>query len=113
MSDDPPIDDREADRGGGALLLRTWSDGEALLVRQLLATYGIRCQVVSDVPHSVLPIAVDGLGEIRIVVPASRLDEARGLLADHLRQGLRVIDGDRGRDDDGADDGDVLDDEER
>ena len=71
----------------------TWSDGEAMMVRQLLASYGIPCQVVSDVPHSVLPLTVDGLGEIRIFVPASRFEEARSLLADHLRQGLEVLDG--------------------
>jgi hypothetical protein len=64
-----------------------------MMVRQLLASYGIPCQVVSDVPHSVLPLTVDGLGEIRILVPASRFEEARSLLADHLRKGLEVLDG--------------------
>ena len=73
------------------LLMRTWSDGEALLLRQLLGSYGIPCQVVSDVPHAVFPLSVDGLGEIRILVPASRLDEARSLLADHLRNGLEIV----------------------
>lgn len=89
------------------LLVRTWSDGEALLVRQLLGSYGIPCQVVSDVPHTVLPLSVDGLGEIRILVPASRFDEACSLLADHLRHGLEVVDGGKtpaqGNDDDSGD----------
>ena len=88
------------------LLVRTWSDGEALLVRQLLGSYGIPCQVVSDVPHAVLPLSVDGLGEIRILVPASRLEAARSLLADHLRNGLEIVhDGDTpgsGGEDEGA-----------
>ena len=51
--------------------------------------------MVSDVPHTVLPLTIDGLGEIRILVPASRLREARAVLAEHLRQGLEVIDGGR------------------
>lgn len=89
-----PSSPEEADSAlPNRLLVRTWSDGEALLVRQLLASYGIPCQVVSDVPHTVLPLSVDGLGEIRILVPASRFLEARSLLADHLRQGLEIVDG--------------------
>jgi len=78
---------------GGKLLVRTWNDGEAAMVRQILASYGIPCQVVSDVPHTVLPLTVDGLGEIRILVSAERLDEARELLAEHRRQGLEIVDG--------------------
>jgi hypothetical protein len=79
--------------GGNRLLVRTWSDGEAMLVRQLLESYGIPCQVVSDVPHTVLPLSVDGLGEIRILVPEARAEEARHVLADHLRNGLELVDG--------------------
>lgn len=86
------------DERTNALLLRTWDDGEATLVRQLLASYGIPCQVVSDVPHTVLPIGVDGLGEVRILVAADHLESARALLAEHRRQGLSVLPG--GRDDD-------------
>ena len=80
---------------GGKLLVRTWNDGEAAMVRQILASYGIPCQVVSDVPHTVLPLTVDGLGEIRILVPGERLDEARELLAEHRRQGMELVDGDK------------------
>lgn len=77
-----------SDIGAGVLLMTTWSDAEAEMVRQILATRDIPCQVVSDVPHSVLPISVDGLGELRILVPASRSDEARELLAEYRRGGL-------------------------
>jgi hypothetical protein len=79
--------------GAGVLLMRTWSDTEAALVRQLLEGYGIPCQVVSDVPHTVLPISVNGLGEVRILVPRSRLEEAKNLLADHRRQGMELVSG--------------------
>jgi len=81
------------EHAGNVLLTRTWNDGEAMIVRQLLESRGIPCQVVSDVPHSVLPLTVDGLGEIRILVPAGRLVEARAVLAEQLRQGLEVLDG--------------------
>jgi hypothetical protein len=90
---DPPSSDEEEPSQPIRLVVRTWSDGEALLVRQILESYGIPCQVVSDVPHTVLPLSIDGLGEIRIFVPASRLDEARSLLAEHQREGLEIMDG--------------------
>ena len=82
--------------GPFVLLMRTWSDGEAELIRQLLATAGIPCQVVSDVPHAVLPLTVDRLGEVRVLVPESEADEATDLVAAHLRRGLRLV----GREDD-------------
>ena len=91
--EDPSADETERPSQANRLVVRTWSDGEALLVRQLLESYGIPCQVVSDVPHSLLPLSVDGLGEVRILVPATRVEEARSLLAEHLRQGLEIVDG--------------------
>ena len=91
--EDPSANEAERPTQPNRLVVRTWSDGEALLVRQLLESYGIPCQVVSDVPHTLLPLSVDGLGEIRILVPATRVDEARALLAEHLRQGLEIVDG--------------------
>jgi 8-oxo-dGTP pyrophosphatase MutT (NUDIX family) len=81
-----------------ALLMTTWSDGEAAMVRQILEQSGIPTQVVSDVPHTVLPITVDGLGEVRILVPAERLEEARALLEEHRRfavEGEETRNGDR------------------
>jgi hypothetical protein len=77
---------------GTVLLMKTWSDGEAEIVRHLLDSYEIPCQVVSDVTHALLPIAVDGLGEIRIFVPESSFEEASQLLAEHRRQGLDALD---------------------
>jgi len=103
----PVTSDRERGPGSAfepaALLMTTWNDGEASMVRQILENAGIPVQVVSDVPHTVLPIAVDGLGEVRILVPGRQLEEARALLAEHRRQGLEVVDG--GRDDGPGDEG--------
>ncbi len=51
------------------------------MVRQLLDSHGIRCSVSSQVPHSVIPLSVDGLGEVRIHVSPEALDEARRVVA--------------------------------
>jgi hypothetical protein len=83
-----------ADAADAVLLLTTWDDGEAAMVRQLLENEGIPAQVVSQVPHSVWPITVDGLGEVRVLVSANRLQEARDLLEQHRRQGREIGAGD-------------------
>lgn len=103
--DDRHDDENEEGAGApaGVLLMRSWNDGEAALISHLLAAYGIPCQVVSDIPHAVFPVSVDGLGEIRILVPESRLEDARAVLADHRRHGFEVIPG-GGEDEDGSDD---------
>jgi hypothetical protein len=76
-----------------ALLVRSGSDAEAAVIRQLLDSYGIACRVVSDVSQTLFPLWLDGLREIRIFVPPSRLSEAQRLLAEHRREGLRSIRG--------------------
>ena len=81
---------------GDKLLIRTWSDVEAATVRQILNSHGIPCQVVSDVPHTVLPFTMDGLGEIRILVPARCHGDAQEVLAEHRRQGFEMLDGGEG-----------------
>lgn len=64
-----------------ALLMSIWNDSEAAIIRELLASHGIECSVSSQVPHSVMPLTVDGLGEIRIHVPAPLLEEAQVIVA--------------------------------
>ncbi len=91
--------------GEFVLLLRTWDDGEAEIVRSLLETYEIRCQVVSDVVHSLIPLTVDGLGEVRILVAAYDLEAARDVLAEHRRQGMEIVPG--GKEDDGPEGGEA------
>ncbi len=76
---------------GSALLMRTWSDGEAEIVRHLLESNGVPCQVVSDITHAIYPLSVDGLGEIRIFVPEASLEEASAIIADHLREGFARV----------------------
>ena len=86
-----------------ALLLRSWSDAEAVVIRQLLAGYGINCHLASQVSFGLFPLTCGSLGEIRILVSPSRLIEAQRLLAEHRREGLHSIRGGRaeaGRSDD-------------
>jgi len=71
-----------------AVLMTTQDDGEAELVRGLLEGYGIPVQVVSDVTHSVYPLTVDGLGEVRILVALDDLERARQILDAHRKTSL-------------------------
>jgi len=82
----------ESERPRVRLLLTTWNDTEAALVAQLLEQEGIPCQVVSDVPHTLFPLTVDGLGEVRVLVPEVSYDEAVALIAEHRRRGFEVLD---------------------
>ena len=65
------------------VIRRTWSDSEAELIRGLLESYGIPCSVISDITHSVYPLTVNGLGEIRLSVPADAAEEAERILAEY------------------------------
>jgi hypothetical protein len=93
------------DHGDSELLMSTWDDGEAAMIRQILESHGIPTQVVSHVPHSVWPITVDGLGEVRILVPGGKLEEAREVLAEHRRQGIEDPDSDQQDAGGGSEDG--------
>jgi ribonuclease III len=63
-----------------AVVFRTHSDIEARLVKGLLEARGISSFISSDVPHSVFPVSIDGLGEVRISVPSDDAGEARRLI---------------------------------
>jgi hypothetical protein len=91
MIEEPELGSMPIDEEPAALLLQVWDDGEAEVVRRLLETYGIPCQVVSSISHRVFPLSVDGLGEIRILVPSDRLHDAEAIVAEHRRQGLEVL----------------------
>jgi ribonuclease-3 len=65
------------------VIFRTHSDIEASVVRSLLEAHGIMCVVSSDVPHSIFPLSVDGLGEVRIAVHYSEADEAQRIIDGH------------------------------
>ena len=65
------------------VIFRTHSDIEASIVRGLLEAHGVMSIVSSAVPHSVFPLTVNGLGEVRISVRADEAEEARRIIESH------------------------------
>ena len=55
-------------------------DLEAQVIKGLLESYGIPCLLQSHTASSVHPFAIDGLGEVRIMVPEKAADEAKRLI---------------------------------
>ena len=72
------------------VIFRTSSAIEAGVVRSLLEAHGIMSVVSSDVPQSIFPLSVDGLGDIRLAVHHSEAEEAERVIESHrteLRNG--------------------------
>ena len=65
------------------VVFRTWSDIEASIVRGLLEAHGINVSLASDLPHAVFPLTINGLGEVRIAVPADAAEAASRILRDY------------------------------
>jgi len=76
------------------IIARAWVDGEASVIKSLLESYSIPCHYSSELPSRLYPNATDGLGQIRIYVPASFAEEARRVLDEHRRNlaNLRPVD---------------------
>ena len=79
-----------------ALIAKTWMDSEASVIKSLLESYDIPCHHSSEILHILYPLTIDGLGEIRIYVPAPLAEEAKRILAEHRRiyANLRLVDED-------------------
>ncbi len=67
------------------VIFRTQSDVAASIVRGLLEAHGVPTVVASDLPHSIFPLAIDGLGEVRISVHPDDAEEARRIIESHRR----------------------------
>ena len=65
------------------VIFRTHSDIEAQIVRGLLEAHGIMSVLASDVPHSVFPLSVDPLGEVRLSVRVDDADDAQRIIDSH------------------------------
>ena len=65
------------------VIFRTHSDIEAQIVRGLLEAHGVMSVVSSDVLHSVFPMSVDGLTEVRIAVHAVEAADAQRIIEGH------------------------------
>ncbi len=65
-----------------ALLTVVYSDVEANLIKTILDEAGIDCLLVTQVPHSIYPFTINGLGATKIKVLASQLENAKAVLAE-------------------------------
>lgn len=62
------------------VVFRTHSDVEATIVLGLLEANGLYAAASSDLSHALFPLSIDGLGEVRIAVPAGEAEIARAIL---------------------------------
>ena len=60
---------------------RATGELEALVIKGLLESKGIRCILRSDAAFSVHPFTVDGMGEIKVEVLESLADKAREIIS--------------------------------
>ncbi len=56
-------------------------DKEALVIKGLLESEGIMCSLSSDVPHTVIPVNIDGLGTVRIIVSQENAERAKEIIS--------------------------------
>ena len=61
-------------------IYRATGDIEAQVIKSLLESYGIPCLMKSEAAPSVHMFAVDGMGEVRVMVWESMAEKARLLI---------------------------------
>jgi len=71
---------------------RTWDAQKADQIKELLKDFDISCYLSSHITHSVYPIPVDGLGEIRVMVPRDFADKAERIIGDFFSQNGEIED---------------------
>jgi len=81
------------DKSEPVVVARAWADGEASVIKSLLESYSIPCHYSSELPSRLYSVSTDGLGQIRIFVPASLAQEAKRILDEHRRSqaNLRLV----------------------
>src|SRR5262245_59077377 len=67
------------------VVFRCPGDVEAGVVRSLLEAYGIPVVAETDISHIPYPLRYDGLGEVRLKVPAPLAAEAERIIAAHTQ----------------------------
>jgi hypothetical protein len=55
-------------------------DKEALIVKGVLESEAIECSLSSDVPHTVVPLNINGLGAVRISVLEKDAERAKEII---------------------------------
>jgi len=64
---------------------RASGEVEARVIQGLLESYGIPCLLKSDAARSVHAFAVDGMGEVKIMVWERMVDKAKRLIGEKGR----------------------------
>ena len=59
---------------------RAIGEAEAQIIKGLLESNGIRCLLKSNAAPSVHVFAIDGMGEVKVMVEESMAETARGLI---------------------------------
>lgn len=57
-----------------------WNDAEAEIVIGLLRAHDIDARANSEIPHTILPLTTDGLGEIQVLVREEDAELAHEIL---------------------------------
>jgi len=63
-----------------------WGEPKAQLIKSLLEDFDIPVNLLRHAPPSVYPIAIDGMGEVRIMVRERDLAKARQVIADYFEE---------------------------
>ncbi|MGD9116718.1 MAG: DUF2007 domain-containing protein [Dehalococcoidia bacterium] len=61
---------------------RAYGEAEALIIKSLLDSNGIACILKSHAAPSVHVFTVDGMGEVKVMVEASKADAAKKLIGE-------------------------------
>jgi len=73
------------------VIARAWSDSEASVIKSLLESYSIPCHYTSELPNRLYPLSAEGLGQIKIFVPANLAQEAMRILDEHRQAPLHLV----------------------
>jgi hypothetical protein len=74
------------DKSAPVVVARAWTEGEASVIKSLLASYNIPCHYSSELPHRFHLVPTEDQGQIKLYVPASLEQEAKGILEEHRRK---------------------------
>ncbi len=77
---------REQDQADLVCCHKVWGEPKAMLIKGLLADFGIPVNLVTHVPPSIFPMTVDGLAEVRIMVRESDLPCAREIITEYFEE---------------------------
>ena len=80
MAEDPKVRADDPETGELREVARVWAETEAEIIKGFLESQGISCYFRSQILHSIYPIFVDGLGEIKIYVHQKDFETASELL---------------------------------